>query len=591
MRGLGAVAALLAVLTPPTPAALPAEDCLVQVPAGARCGRLEVPENRDAPATRTITIPYVVVPAREAAAKKPPLVFMGGGPGSGTIQLAYFFAGLAPDRDVVLLEQRGGDRATPDLDCEEADKRFADMFTRTEDPYAEANTVAAAMRTCLDDFRRSGGDPRGYTARAAALDLRDLRVALGYPHWSLYGLSWSTGVMAQLATLDPAGVDAVVLDSFSPPSVDFAQNGYDGLRTSLGPDAYADLIKAAAQLDAHPQAVPGHNPVTNESRTYRLTGDDLVTLVHSAAYEVDLLPILPLLLHQLAEGKYGTLNTLVAVGIGELVSHNLGQYWLMQCQDEVPYRTAGARHARPVIAWLAADDVVCGQLGLLRSPAATREPVHFTQPTLVLAGAQDPITPAQTAQSASAGLPHRQFVEFAGIGHAVVLSSRCGRTVVTAWLDQPGRSLEQCQHEPPYQVVRPTDLHLTSRLAATAAGATDGRYLPIVPAALFVLLVVGWILGWIVHAIVRRRVRLWNVLPPVLGLLFLGSFGALLWSEYDVLPARLLLGVPHLAPWTGVLLLAALPWWVKARSWWSAGVGVIWLTGLAWFTVVVVLPS
>ncbi|WP_133788190.1 hypothetical protein [Kribbella sp. VKM Ac-2571] len=65
----------------------------------------------------------------------------------------------------------------------------------------------------------------------------------------------------------------------------------------------------------------------------------------------------------------------------------------------------------------------------------------------------------------------------------------------------------------------------------------------------------------------------------------------MLWSEYDVLPARLLLGLPHLAPWSGVLLLAALPWWVKARSWWSAGAGLIWLTGLAWFTVVVVLPS
>ncbi|TCC37726.1 alpha/beta fold hydrolase [Kribbella speibonae] len=551
------------------------------MPSGARCGRLEVPENRDVPTTRTIKIPYVVVPARDAV-KKPPLVFMGGGPGSGTIQLAFFFADLVRDRNVVLLEQRGGDRSDPDLDCPEADKRFADMFTHTEDPYAEADTVADAMQTCLKNFP---GDPRGYTARNAALDLRDLRVALGYEHWSLYGLSWSTGVMAQLAALDPAGVDAVVLDSFSPPSVDFAQNGYDGLRTSLGPAAYADLTKAAAQLDAHPQAVPGHNPVTNEPRTYRLTGDDLVTLVHSAAYEVDLLPILPLLLHQLAAGKYGALNTLVAVGIGELVSHNLGQYWLMQCQDEVPYRTAGARHARPVIAWLAADDVVCGRLGLPRSPATTRAPVRFTQPTLVLAGVQDPITPAATADSASAGLPHRQFVEFAGIGHAVVLSSRCGRTVVTAWLD--GRSLEQCQGEPPYQVVGPSDLHLTSRLAATATGG----YLPMVPAALFVVLVVGWILGWIVHAVVRRRVRLWNVLPALAGLLFLGSFGALLWSEYDVLPARLLLGVPHLAPWTGVLLVATLPWWTKARSWWSAAAGLVWLGGLAWFTVVVVLPS
>jgi hypothetical protein len=84
---------------------------------------------------------------------------------------------------------------------------------------------------------------------------------------------------------------------------------------------------------------------------------------------------------------------------------------------------------------------------------------------------------------------------------------------------------------------------------------------------------------------------LWNVLPALVGLFFLASFGALLWSAYDVLPARLVLGVPRLAPWTGVLLLAALPWWVRARNWWWAGAGLVWLGGLVWFGAVVVLPS
>ncbi|WP_427885468.1 alpha/beta fold hydrolase [Kribbella sp. GL6] len=567
--------------------------------------------------SRKISIPYVVVPARSGRPSKPPVVFMGGGPGSGTIQLAGYLANgvdLAADRDVVLLEQRGGDRATPDLSCPAADAQLADMFTHTSDPYDEAKSVADAMRSCLDAFVASGGDPRGYTAGEAALDLRDLRIKLGYPHWSLYGLSWSTGVMARLAAIDPSGVDAVVLDSFSPPSVDFAQNGYDGLRDSLdalgqraGGDLshpYDDLMTTTRLLNTTPQNVPGHNPVTHENRIYRLTGDDLVTLVHSAAYDVNLLPILPLLLHRLAAGHFDALHTLVSVGIGELVSHNLGQYWFMQCQDEVPYRRAGAHHARPVIAWLAADDVVCARLGLPPASATTREPVTFKQPTLILAGAEDPITPARVADQASEGLPRRQFVEFTGIGHAVVLSSDCGRTLIAAWLDQPSHPLDQCQTQPPYAVVQPNDLHPAARLAAGVAGATDGRILPIIAPALLVLVITFWAVGWVIWMFTRfvRRQTIrpgqWFAVPPLAGLLFLATFGGLLWSEYDELPARLLLGVPKLAPWTGLLLLVPLPIWrqlarkapVLGRVGLAAGV-LIWLAGAAWFMSEVVLPS
>lgn len=183
---------------------------------------------------------------------------------------------------------------------------MADAFTTTGDPYGEFEPAAIAMRDCLDAFEAGGGDPRGYTVAETVRDLRDLRAALGYDSWSAYGLSSSTRVMAELARIDPGGVDAVVLDSFSAPDRNFAATAYEGLELSLNrpgersggdfPDPYADLLAAADLLDADPVAVDGHDPVTGQARTFRLTGDDLVTFVHAGLYDVELLPVIPYLL-------------------------------------------------------------------------------------------------------------------------------------------------------------------------------------------------------------------------------------------------------------------------------------------------------
>ncbi|WP_158602889.1 alpha/beta fold hydrolase [Jiangella rhizosphaerae] len=602
-----------------------ASDCLVAVPTGGECGVLTVPEYRADPDSRIIELPYVHV--RSDHPTEPPLVFMNGGPGSGSLQLAGYFAdglGLRESRDVVVLEQRGGARSTPSLQCPGAAAAMADAFITTEDPYEEFEPAAIAMRDCLDAFEDDGGDPRGYTVAETAQDLRDLREALGYDSWSAYGLSWSTQVMAELARIDPAGVDAVVLDSFSAPDRDFAATAYEGLELSLDrlgqrsggdfPDPYADLLAAADLLDADPVAVDGHNPVTGQPRTFRLTGDDLVTFVHAGLYDVELLPVIPYLLDRLADGETGALGTLVDVGVDELTSHTLGQYWVMQCQDEVPYRRAGAGRASPLIEWLVADEVVCAELGL-PSPPAPPAPVAFTQPALVLAGGDDPVTPAPAADEATAALPDRRFLEFAGVGHAVLLSSRCGRESVAAWLADPARDVGGlCDRATPaYDVVGAGDLHPTTRVAQVALAAGDGgdwRALAL-PAA-FALLCVAWLVGWLAPVVAgAARARRGSTarrgaastlaagVAPVAGTVFLLAAGGLIWAAATSLPTQLLVGVPRAVPWLGLLLVVGAAGMVltarrtaTARGRLAlADAALVWLAFAAWFVVVVVLPS
>ncbi|SDU71502.1 alpha/beta fold hydrolase [Jiangella alkaliphila] len=594
-------------------------DCLVAVPTGGECGVLTVPEYRADPGSRTVELPYVHV--RSDNPTEPPLVFMNGGPGSGSLQLAGYFSyglGLRETRDVVVLEQRGGARSTPSLQCPGAAAAMADAFTTAEDPYEEFEPAAIAMRDCLDDFEAEGGDPRGYTVAESALDLRDLREALGYDSWSVYGLSWSTQVMAEAARIDPAGVDAVVLDSFSAPDRDFAATAYEGLELSLDrlgersggdfPDPYADLLAAADLLDADPVAVDGHNPVTGRARTFELTGDDLVTFVHAGLYDVELLPVIPYLLDRLADGNTGALSTLVDIGVEELTSHTLGQYWVMQCQDEVPFRRAGAGRASPLIEWLVADEVVCAELGLT-SPPLPPAPVAFTQPALVLAGGEDPVTPAAVADEASAGLPDRQFLEFAGVGHAVLLNSRCGRESIAAWLADPGTDVtELCDRATPaYGVVGAGDLHPTTRVAQAALAVDDGDWAAAALPAAFAVLCLGWLIGWLAPVVAGRRrdgaggvvAVLTAGIAPVAGTVFLLAAGGLIWVAAGALPTQLVVGVPPAVPWLGLLLVAGAAGIVlTARRTTStrgrvalAGAGLLWLAFAAWFVIMVVLPS
>ncbi|WP_171906824.1 alpha/beta hydrolase [Jiangella alba] len=621
LRRLRRTATVLAVAAPllglATPAASAAQvrpaDCVVTVPDGGECGVLTVPEYRAEPGGRSIELPYVLVRSEHPA--EPPLVFVNGGPGSGSLQLAGYFSyglGLRETRDVVVLEQRGGARATPSLDCPGAAAAMADAFTTTDDPYDEFEPAAIAMRDCLDAFAAAGGDPRGYTVAETALDLRDLREALGYDSWSAYGLSWSTQVMAELARVDPAGVDAVVLDSFSAPDRDFAATAYEGLELSLDrlgersggdfPDPYADLLAAADLLDADPVEVQGHNPVTGQPRTFRLTGDDLVTFVHAALYDVELLPVVPYLLDRLAGGHTGALSTLVDVGVEELTGHTLGQYWTMQCQDEVAYRRAGAGRASPLIEWLVADEVVCAELGLA-SPPLPPAPVAFTQPALVLAGAEDPVTPAPVADDASAGLADRRFLEFAGVGHAVLLNSACGRETIVAWLADPGRDVaDLCDRSTPaYAVVGAGDLHPTTRVAQAGLAAGDGDWLAVALPAAFALLCVGWLALWLAPVVTGRGrggATLVAGVAPLAGTAFLLAAGGVLWSAASTLPTRLVVGVPPALPWLGLLLLAG-PVGValglrraSARGRvLLAAAGLLWLAFAAWFLVIVLLPS
>ncbi|MFE0150715.1 alpha/beta fold hydrolase [Nonomuraea sp. NPDC059007] len=481
----------LALSVPPPAAAVRAADaCPVPVPTGTTCGFLEVPERRDAPG-RTVKVGYAVHRSQDRARKPDPVVYMGGGPASSSLQLTGFLSQLFPDRDVVTIEQRGGKYSVPRLTCPETVEAMLDRLRRPETGAAGVATGAVACRKRLAE---RGVDLRGYTTREIVADVVDLRKKLGYPTWNLFGVSYSTRVMVEAAKADPGGVRAMILDSYLPEKVDWYRDADRNLADTVAALGVKDRFEAmVARYNRAPALVPTTDPLLGEPFTARMSGDDVATVLAEALHESELVAVAPALIDALASGREELLRPLADAVGGGLTSHEFGLYHAVQCQDEAKFpdssrlftvtndkavcqawnlppspptgtgdttpeqTSTGSGQADPAATGsdtpahqrtaAARADVGAGQPSTTAAGAgAGRRVQGVGVPVLVLGGQFDPTTPPRTSKPAAAELPGATFVEFAGVGHAVFLAmaTTCGRQTIAAFVEAPGSWSQPC---------------------------------------------------------------------------------------------------------------------------------------------------
>lgn len=558
------------------PATIEERICPVAMPPGTTCGFLLVPERRDVPNSRTIKVGFAVRrPATISAGDAGiPVVFTGGGPGSPSFQLTGLLSDMFPGRDVVVIEQRGGRHSEPRLRCPQLGRSVLAALAVPDGPGGAGGTAAGgAAQTlrgivqdadaCMGRLQREGVDLRGYRGAEIAADVVDLRRALGYQRWNLFGVGYSTRPMLRAAALDPEGTRAVVLDSFLPAEV----NRYDQAAANLAA-AVAELggterfTAMVTRLNAAPAVFDTRDPVTRERVSLQLSGDDMATLVAEALRDGDLVPIVPALIDGLADGRTGLLHPLMDRMGERLTGRDWGLYYAVQCQDEAPSDTvAGA--AGPRLATVVADAAVCGawRLPPSRTGWAVRDASTLPTPTLVVRGRLDPTTSAEAARRAVDTLPGARLTEFAGVGHAVFLSGDCGRRTITAFLDAP-ESADTAPCDPgraPHAMVKPDDVVLTP-----AAYRVSVMPALLVPGAVFAIVSIVQLLAGLV-SLVRRALnadRRRGGTPPVLSVLagLAGvAFAGLSTLSLTGLPdaALLAVGVPPAVAWCGLLVVVA----------------------------------
>lgn len=443
----GALLAIAALLVPGPATAAPASDGGADAAAAdtleladceisgtertARCGRMEVPEDRTSREGRRIGLRVVVVPAREGRAAPDPVFFLAGGPG----QAATADAGGAADhplgerRDLVFVDLRGtgGSRA---LACD------LGGVQATAEAYLAGRMPRERLVRCLEELE---ADPRRYTTAPAVDDLDDVRAALGYERINLVGGSYGTRAALVYARRHPERVRTMAISGVVPLSyrvplphprashraLQALVEACAGEETCRG--AYGDvgelLDRVTAELEREPRTVPVGGEALPEGTRITLDADMLRGAIHFSLYDTRAAARLPALVAAAAAGRYRPLATWAATLALQFDRQiHLGMFLSVVCSEDEPRVTPGDLEAATADTYMG-DPWVSGIYGACDTwpaadvPADFFTPVATEAPALLVSGAVDPATPPRWADAVADRLPNARHVVVPGKGH------------------------------------------------------------------------------------------------------------------------------------------------------------------------------
>ena len=401
-------------------------------PDDARCGTIQVYEDRDRAAGRTIDLNVVVYPARSRDAQPDPVFVLAGGPGQAAAQLSEMLARMLGDvrvdRDLVFVDQRGTGESNG-LPCEE-DSDDLQLLGDT-DHFVE---------TILDCLEGYDADLRFYTTPVAMDDLNEVRQKLGYESINLWGGSY--GTRAALVYLRRHGetVRSVVLDGAVPLAMKLpASFALDGQRAmdlvfdaceaedpcrKRFPDLRARFAELLNRLDRGVIDAELRHPRTGADQRVAVGREFVTGMLRTALYESSTASMVPLIIDQAHRGDFGGLFALALAteSAPKEATMYFGMHFAVMCAEDVPwinteeFRQEGAGTFLGV-SYVEAWETICagGKWGIVGEEF--REPVRSDVPTLVLSGELDPVTPPRWGEATLENLSNGRHVVVPGLAH------------------------------------------------------------------------------------------------------------------------------------------------------------------------------
>ncbi|MFD3695197.1 alpha/beta fold hydrolase [Streptomyces sp. NPDC058646] len=448
----------------PGPCPKPPEP--IEALSGARCGFLEVPENRSRAGSRTIKLAVARIPATSAKPAADPLVFMAGGPGADTIDDIPFLvdSGLNKDRELIVMAQRGNLYDRPDLACPEIDRFNEKAVGLGYDAQEAQQLFLKAVKDCRDRLTAGGVDLSAYNTTENAADFADLRKALGIPRWNVYGYSYGSNLALTYLRLHPEGIRSVAIDSVTPPQAVTLPwtwgSTAEGIRNIFAacaaqpackdryPDLPRTLTEQVRKLEARPLTLDVTPPDGGKPVRTVLDGGALLNLVVAFTPRPK---DLPAALDELSRGNPERFAKARAAGSVQKVgafAHGLTNS--IACSEWAPGHTEpdvlqAGRKAFPgwpdtvlaQVPQLPFQYAACGMWNVPDRAAVQRVATVSSVPALVVSGTFDVKTGASWAAGVARDLSGSTAVQVPGIGHWVVPQSPCAQSVLASFLARP----------------------------------------------------------------------------------------------------------------------------------------------------------
>lgn len=418
------------------------EPCTLTAPlsvlnVAAQCTRFEVPENPADPAGRTIELAVAWVPTDNSAGADDPLFMIAGGPGQSALEsypgLHGAFREIRKNRHVILVDQRGTGGSNK-LVCATADGEAGVVDDMSDDDPAAWRAFAQRCSEQLADR----ADLRHYTTTDAIADLDAVRQAIGVQQINLLGVSYGTRVAQQYMRRYPRHTRSVVLDSVVPNTLvlgsEHARNLEDALdlhfAQCLKQPACAerfgspreDLNALLADLREAPRAVSWRDSLSGEEKQGELTTGHVSAVARMYAYAPALAAMLPLSLHEAAQGRAGALMAqaeMITGSLSEQITH--GMQLSVLCSEDVQHLRPDPLDATRTLGDMITRVTVeqCAVWPRGEAPADFNAPVASDIPTLLLSGEFDPVTPPRYGDAVAEHLGNARHLILRGQGHSV----------------------------------------------------------------------------------------------------------------------------------------------------------------------------
>lgn len=427
-------------------------NCMLALPgtnltANARCGSLEVAENPDDPAGKTINLNIAMAPATGKTTEPDPVFFFAGGPGQAASETWVIIRStlnkIRKTRDIVMIDQRGTGGSNK-LACESEVEEDLNQEI-------DLDLIRTETEKCLADLN---GDPRFYTTSIAMADYNLVRQAMGYDRINIMGVSYGTRAAQVYLRLFPETVRSVTLDSVVPmqlalgqehaPMLDlsvqtvFRDCAGDESCNSLFPHQAEELNTLFTQLRNEPRQITIINPVSGEPQEMRLTADTLGVALRFLSYASETQALIPLLVHEaLTTGDLTRLASqaiLVMTGLNEMLAR--GMELSVICSEDFPFIDVSADYSDTLMGnlFLEVINLQCNVWPHGEAPEGFHQPVVSDTPVLLMSGERDPVTPphyaAQTAETFSNSLN----LVARGQAHSV-MKNVCLRDITTEFIE------------------------------------------------------------------------------------------------------------------------------------------------------------
>ncbi|HEX6045221.1 MAG TPA: alpha/beta hydrolase [Pyrinomonadaceae bacterium] len=400
----------------------------------ARCGTLEVFENRATRKGRKININVLVLPATGEKREPDAFFYFAGGPGSGATEdapgLAQQFANVRQHRDLVFVDQRGTGQSSP-LDCQFYDAKNPQSYFGYFFPLDD-------VRKCRQELEAKA-DLTLYTTTIAADDLDEVRAALGYDKINLLGGSYGTRAAMVYLRQHPKHVRTAMLQGVSPTNQylpkDYPEQTERALQGVLSdcvadeacnsafPNIKSESKAVLERLMKAPVDVEFKTPGSETPIKVSLSRDLAAEAVRYMLYNAGAATRIPLLLHLAAEGNFAPLAQTALNYRRNLVgTGSNGMYLTVTCAEDIPWITRKEDEHL-------AQNTFLGEYRLRQQreacalwprgtiPSDYGKPVRSDVPVLMLTGEWDPVTPPVNAEYVARTLPNSVQIVVPQGGH------------------------------------------------------------------------------------------------------------------------------------------------------------------------------